>query len=470
MKWTARMAAGAAVAAMAAVAAASLAGCGGEEPGAGTDRLVVCSPHSDEIRAEFSRAFEAWYRRETGRPVAVTWPDPGAGGTYMLKRLQDKFSAGRHDVDIVFGGGMIFARMKQLGMLDPYRLPADALAAIPATAAGQPLYDADFAWYGAAISTFGLIYNKLVIADRGLPEVRDWETMADPRLFGLVGAGDPSRSSSLRKAYDIVLQAYGYEKGMAVLVRMGANARQFSGTSSEIPRDCAKGFLAVGPCIDFYAYRQMHSEGGGNLGFVAPSGLTVVNCDPVGILRHAPNRAVAERFVEFVMRPAGQRLWMLPAGTEGGPAEFTLDRLAALPSVYREAADRGVVIPFNPFEAAAADFYSAEVENTRQTVLADYLRVALVENHAALARAWKTLIAAGLPEDAVRRLTEPLISADEMLRLGRETWRPILVPDDAAAEVRERLTREEEARLRAKSDIETAWSRAFAERYAALGR
>jgi len=456
--------------AAAAVAAAWLAGCGGEEPGAETDRLVIYSVHSDEIRAEFSRAFEAWYREQTGRPVAVTWPDPGAGGTYMLKRLQDKFSAGRYDVDIVFGGGMIFARMKQLGMLEPYRLPEDVLSAIPPTAAGQPLYDKDFAWYGAAISTFGLIYNKQVIADKGLPAVRDWETMADPRLFGLVGAGDPSRSSSLRKAYDIVLQAYGYKKGTAILVRMGANARQFGSTSAEIPRDCAKGFLAVGPCIDFYAYRQMHSEGGGNLGFVAPPGLTVVNCDPVGILKHAPNRAVAERFVEFVMRPAGQRLWMLPAGTPGGPAEFTLDRLAALPGVYREAAQRGVAIPFNPFQAPPADFYSAEVENTRQTVLADYLRVALVENHDALVQAWKTLIDAGLPEDEVQRLTEPLIPADEMMRLGREVWRPILVPDDASAEDRERLTREEEARLRQKSDIETAWSRAFAERYAALAR
>ena len=42
--------------------------------------------------------------------------------------------------------------------------------------------------------------------------------------------------------------------------------------------------------------------------------------------------------------------------------------------------------------------------------------------------------------------------------------------ETVVAEVRDRLTRQEEARLRQKSDIETGWSRAFAERYAALGR
>jgi len=453
------------------VATVCLGGCGGgDQPAADTDALVIYSAHSDEIMAEFTEGFQAWYRRETGRGIDVTWPDPGGGGTFILKRLQDKFHAGRYDVDLAFGGGMIFERMKELGMLEVCRLPEDVLSAIPKTVAGQPLYDPEFHWYGAAISTFGLIYNKTVIRDKGLPEVKDWETMADPRYAGLVGAGDASKSGSVRKAYDIILQAYGYEKGMAILVRMGANAREFSGSSSDIPRNCAKGFLAVGPCIDFYAYRQMRSEGGDVLGFVAPSGLTVVNCDPIAILKNAPHRRAAERFVEFVMRPEGQRLWMLPAGAADGPKRYTLSRLAVLPSVHEEAAAKGSDVPFKPFAAKAADFYDAEKESTRQTVLADYLRVALVENHTALTAAWKALIDAGLPPAKVAELTKPLISEEEMLRLGRETWRPVLIPDDAPAQERARLTREEERRLHAKSDLETQWSKTLSTRYKALAK
>ncbi|MBE3135207.1 MAG: extracellular solute-binding protein [Acidobacteria bacterium] len=462
-----RMAALAAVLAL----AAGTGGCGGGgTPASDTDALVIYSAHSDEIIAEFTGAFKAWYTRETGRDVDVAWPDPGGGGTFILKRLQDKFHAGRYDVDVAYGGGMIFEQMKQLGMLEPYKLPAEVLAAIPPKVAGQPIYDPDFSWYGPAISTFGLIINKTLIADKGLPEVTDWASPADPKYFGLAGAGDPSKSGSLRKAYEIILQAYGYEKGMSILVRTGANAREFASASSDIPRNCAKGFIAAGPCIDFYAYRQMHSEGGKSLGFVAPPGLTVVNCDPVAILKNAPHRRVAERFVEFVMRPEGQRLWMLPAGAPGGPKKFALMRLAVLPSVHEEARALGTDIPFAPFSAPAADFYDAEKENARQTVLADYLRVTLVENHDALRKAWKAVIDAGLPPDRVAELVRPLVSEDEMLRLGREVWQPVVVPDGAPADEQAALKREQERRQRARSDVQTQWSAQARAKYEALAK
>jgi len=453
------------------IAALCLAGCGGgSAPSAGADSLIIYSPHSDEIRYEFGEGFRAWYKAEAGRDVDVKWPDPGGGGSEVLRRLEDKFRSGRYDIDIGFGGGPIYEHMKQLGMLEPYRLPPEALAAIPARVAGQPVYDPDFAWYGAAVSSFGIIYNKPMIAAKGLPQVNDWESMADPKFFGLVGAGDPAKSSTMLKAYEIILEAYGYDRGMAILARLAGNAREFYGSSSDVPRDCAKGFIALGPCIDFYAYRQMRSEGGGDLGFVAPSGLTVITPDPIAILKKAPNRRVAEKFVEFVMRPEGQRLWMLPAGAPGGPRKFTLGRLAILPSVYEEAAARGTVIPFNPFEAKPADFYDPAKESVRQSVLADYMRVVLVENLDAAKKAWKALVDAGLPAGRVAEFSRPLVTEDEMLRLGREVWTGVLVPDGASADERARLTREAEARRRAKSDTLTKWSAAARAKYEALAR
>jgi len=444
-------------------AAGALGGCGGGEPAAGADQLVLFSPHADEIREEFGWAFQAWYKAETGRDVDVKWPDAG-GTTQVLKRLQDKFRAGRYDVDVAFGGGAIFDQMRQLGMLEQYRLPEAVLAAVPKTVAGLPLYDPEFHWYGAAVSTFGLIYNKQIIADRGLPPVKDWEVLGDPKYFGLVGAVDPSKSGTMRKSCDTILQAYGYERGMAVLVRMGANAREFYPTASEVPRNCAAGFIAVGPCIDFYAERQKEGEGGRNLGFLAPPGLTVLNCDPVGIFKNAPHRAVAERFVEFVMRPEGQRLWMLPAGAPGGPRKFALQRMAVLPSVYDLPAVKAAGRT-NPFEFPPATFYDAAAENDRLAILPDYLRVALIENLGPLRKAWQAIIDAGMPEDLVAELVRPEVSADEMRSLGREVWTPVVVPDGASEDEAARLRRDEESRLRRKSDLQTQWSKALRARY-----
>ena len=460
--------------ALGAVLSLALAGCGGgQQPAADTDTLVIYSPHSDEIQQEFTEAFQAWYQREAGRRVEISWPDAGGGGTQILRRLQDKFRARRFDIDLVFGGGPIFGQMKTLGMLEPVRLPPEILAAIPPKAAGQPLYDPDGYWYGAAISTFGLIANQKLIKDKGLPQVQGWETLADPRYFGYVGAGDPAKSVSVLKAYEVILQAYGYERGMAILVRMGANAREFYTSASDIPKNCAQGFIAAGPCIDFYAFRQMQSEGGANLRFVVPPGMTVITCDPVALLKNAPHRAVAEKFIEFVLRPEGQRLWMLPAGAPGGPRKYALQRSAVLPSLYAEAAERppqDAPARMNPFTAPPADFYDAAKENARQTILTDYLRVALVENHGALKKAWRKVMEAGPGAERAAELARPLVSEEEMLRLGREVWTPLLAPEDAPPEKKAELQRQEELRQRCKSDIETQWSETLRQRYEQLAR
>ncbi len=434
------------------------AGCG-RAPEAEGDALVLFSPHSDEIEAEFERAFKAHYRAETGREVTLSWPDAG-GTTQMLRRIQDKFAAGRTDVDVVFGGGPIFERMKQLAFLEPCALSPEVMEGLPETVAGQPLYDPEGHWYGAAISTFGLIFNTKVIADRALPPVESWDVMADRAYHGLVGAGDPTKSGSLRKAYEIILQAYGYERGMGILVRMGANAREFYEGASDIPRACARGFVAVGPCIDFYAQRQKLAEGGEHIGFTSPKGLTVVNCDPIGILRGAPNRAVAERFVAFVMSEAGQRLWMTLPGAPGGPAEHSLERLAVRPALYDETA--AIRYAMNPFTMPPADFFEAEKEHARLAILPDYLYAAIVENHGPLREAWPAV--EGRPE-LEARLVEPLLSEDEMLGLGRTVWTPVVVPDEAAPEAKADAQRREEARRRRQSDLRTEWSETLRARY-----
>ena len=456
---------------LATIVALSLAGCGGgSSPAAGTDTLIIYSPHGDEIREEFTQAFRDWHKAKTGRDVDVSWPDPGGGGTQVLKRLEDKFRAGRFDIDLVFGGGPIFDQMKQRGMLQKTPLPEDVLAAIPPKAAGQPLYDPDGYWYGTAVSTFGLVYNRTLIKDKGLPEVKDWLVLADPKYFGYIGAVDPAKSATALKVYDVILQAYGYERGMAVLVRLGGNAREFYTQAGDVPRNCAQGFIAVGPCIEFYAFRQMRSEGGKNLGFLAPPGLTVVTCDPVAVLKNAPHRELAQEFVEFVLRPEGLRLWMLPAGAPGGPSKYTLGRLSILPGLYQEAEALSAAAQVNPFAVPPADFYDAGKEAARQSILADYLRVTLVENHTALKNAWKAIIDAGLPAERLARLMRPLVSEEEMLRLAGEDWAPILVPEDATPERKAELRRQEEQRQRRKSDLATGWSEEIRRRYEALAK
>lgn len=452
---------------------AALVGCGGHGGSGGSgddgvaggtaDVLVVYSPHSPAIRNEFGRAFAERYLADTGRTVDVRWPDAG-GSSDLLRQVQDKYAAGIRDVDVVFGGGAIHSQLAALGLLEPYRLPDDVLAELPETIAGEPLYDSEFRWYGAAVSSFGLIYNATMIADRGLPSVSQWSDMARPEFFGLVGAVDAAQSGSVRKAYDIILQAYGYEQGMRVLMLMGANARTIGRSSSDVPKDCGQGFIALGACIDFTAARQLAGPGGEQLGFVLPEKLTVTNTDPIGILRGAPHMDAAQRFVRFVMSRQGQMLWCLKQGAEGGPRDETLARKCVVRSIYAERRTDLAAGIEDPFAAPVNAFYDQAKENARIEILPAYLKAMMVTNKRLLTEAWDAVIAAGRPESLVAELTAPLVSEDEMLRLGAEVWAK---PADASMSEADRQ-KEIDRRNRLRSDTELSWNEGFRSRYKAV--
>jgi ABC-type glycerol-3-phosphate transport system substrate-binding protein len=125
---------------------------------------------------------------------------------------------------------------------------------------------------------------------------------------------------------------------MLLIQRIGANARYFTDSAGKVPIDVSMGDAAAGMAIDFYARYQAQVTGGplgeARMAFVTPVGGTSVSCDPVGLLRGAPNREIALRFIEFVLGEDGQRLWTYLPGTPGGPERYALRRLPVRRDFY----------------------------------------------------------------------------------------------------------------------------------------
>lgn len=74
-------------------------------------KLVIVTPHNEQIRSEFEYGFEHWHQRVYGEPVDLVWSVPG--GTSEIRRmliaqwsaaLEQGYQPGG-DADIVFGGG-----------------------------------------------------------------------------------------------------------------------------------------------------------------------------------------------------------------------------------------------------------------------------------------------------------------------------------------------------------------------------
>ena len=389
-----------------------------------TDRLVLISPHPDGVQNEFETAFKSHYSRLTGREIVLEWLDVGGGTSSILRYIKSEFNRapGGIGIDIFFGGGMDpFMELADMGLCSAHRLPDDLLDRLPQKIGGVPLYDPDFRWYGATLAGFGIVYNRAVLKLVNLPVPRTWADLGDPRLFSWVGSGDPRSSGSVHMAYELMLQAYGWERGWEVITTLGANVRNFASGGSQAPKDVAAGEVAYGLSIDFYAWAQVSQVGEEYIGFTMPDNLTIVNPDGVAILKGAPNLTAARKFVEFVMSNAGQKIWFLKKGVSGGPVETALNRFTVLPDLYRRYSDEAAV-SLNPFEWTSDLVYDSEKASARWRVLNDLIGVMLIDSHLQLQNAWKMAIREGITPERVRRLSAVPVSEEACARLGAR-WR-----------------------------------------------
>jgi len=204
-------------------------------------KLILISPHWEGIRVEFGRAFSKWTARRHGYRTELEWLDVG-GTSDAIRYVKSEFtrSPAGIRIDLFFGGGVDpFMRLADAALLDAVELPEGILDRIPHSFAGIEVYDAQRRWFGAALSGFGILYNRRVCRRLGIPFPQTWMDLAKPAYFTWVGSGDPRSSGSVHMAYEIILQAYGWEEGWAVLAGMCGNTRSFSRSASQVPKDTA---------------------------------------------------------------------------------------------------------------------------------------------------------------------------------------------------------------------------------------
>jgi ABC-type Fe3+ transport system substrate-binding protein len=468
--------------------------------------LVIITPHNEAIRQEFGLAFARWYQARTGRTVALDWRLIG-GTSEIARHLEGEYTAAFKNhwvntlgrpwsnavllgfangalppdatapakearaaflasnvgcgIDLFFGGGSYdFIRQAQAG-----RLVSSAVfqshpewfteAVIPPAFAGEPFWDREGRWVGTVLSSFGIIANRDALRRLGVTRPpQAWADLADPRFFGEVALADPTKSGSMAKAFENVIQqqmqrvvaerlagaaqvddftrrsaelaavAEGWCEGLKLIQRIGANARYFTDSAQKVPIDVAAGDCAVGMAIDFFGRQQQEAVrrrgADDRVTYVSPAGGAVASVDPVGLLRGAPHRAVAEAFIEFSLSLDGQKLWNLQPGAPGGPAYFALRRLPVRRDFYTQPGIAAVRSDPDEDPYSAQNRLINQPERTGRLFreMALVIRVMCLDTQPELKRAWKALIAAGMPAEALA-LFQDLTAVDYAAAQGR---------------------------------------------------
>ena len=387
-------------------------------------RVVIITPHNEAIRQEFGRAFAGWHEREHGERADVEWREMG-GTSASLRFVQSEF-AQKPDgigIDLFFGGGLepfLFLADKSLSA--PHTPPSDILGAIPPQVTGVELYAADHRWFGAAVSSFGILQNLRVQERTGLPLVRRWEDLAEPELAGWVAAGDPRNSGTMNVMFESFLQAYGWEKGWEILHRLGGNIREFDRIAAGTARSTTLGQTAYAFAIDFYGFTQVAAIGRTNLTFLLPEDFTAINPDGIALLKGAPNETVARRFIDFTLGEPGQKLWFLPKGHPEGPQRSSIERMSIRPDFYARFAGESN-IQFSPFKLRQSFIYDAALGRDRREVVAALVGALLVDTHDDLKETWRILKERHRHGTVPVEFGQPPITAAEALELARTAWK-----------------------------------------------
>lgn len=410
--------------------------------------LEILTPHNEHIQREFELAF----CKHVGKPLRIRWVKQGTGQLLKVLEAQERsVKGGSFGFDVFFGGGVPDHDMAaERGYLEPADVPEEILNGIPEKIAGVGNYDARRRWIGAALSSYGMLMNLRGLAQQKLPELKTWEDLGDPRMFSWVVIADPRKSSSVRVSYELILQQYGWEKGWTLLMQIAANSRLIADASSAIPNEVATGNVLAGPCIDFYAYARVAQAGKDVLAYVNPAGGSAITPDPISMLRQPPHREMAQRFITFVLSPAGQALWVLAPGEPGGPKENALFRLPVRPDVCEQYADRiSISNPYKEAEAGTFRTVNDELQRSRNVLVSELMGAALVDLHGELKDAWKALIDGGMKPAALQEWTKPPFSEQEGLELAKK----LEAGEREARQITRSWTREFRARYQRVKDL-----------------
>ncbi len=379
------------------------------------DQLTILSPHRKSMQDEFIPKFKEFYQKTYGTEVDVEWLDNG-GTADAVRLLRTRFGKNPQtaNVDIFWGGGTsAFLDLSKDGHLAKSPIPKG----LPATIAGVPMYDKTETWYATAMSSFGIFTNSKVLKLEGLSAPHSWSDLADPKFRGHITLADPRHSGTALTMAMIILQAQGWDKGWATLTRIAANTRAFTQSSSDPIKAVVAGDAAASMAIDFYAQPKVDELGKDNLSFTLPTDETVLDPDPIGVIKGAPHAKVAERFVAYLLSDDAQKLLVLPKGSPGGPRLATLGRMAVTQSAY--AATEGKrVFTFNPFKVKK--FVSLDPAKTvkLEHILGDLLGATQVDLQRDLAAAWTVASTKPIKVENVDALTKAPMSEQELLKLA----------------------------------------------------
>jgi iron(III) transport system substrate-binding protein len=269
------------------------------------------------VQEEWCRAMTSAFERETGIKVAMT--RKSSGELYA----QVKAEAANPRGDVWWGGtGDPHLQAAEEGLSQEYESPMNKDLQDWAIKQWQSSGKKTIGVYAGAL---GYGYNTKQLASKGIPELKCWSDLLNPKLRDEVQVADPNSSGTSYTMLATMVQLLGEDKGFQYLKDLHKNINQYTKSGAAPAKATALGETTVG--IVFQHDMVTMVVDGAPIKVVAPCEGTGYEIGSMTIIKGARNLDNAKKWYDWALTPAAQAL----GATQGKSYQVPSNKNAPVP-------------------------------------------------------------------------------------------------------------------------------------------
>jgi iron(III) transport system substrate-binding protein len=255
--------------------------------------VVYCTPQE-----EWCRPMVAAFEKATGIKVLMT--RKSSGEFYA----QVKAEAANPRGDIWWGGtGDPHLQAAEEGLTEAYKSPRMSELQDWAVRQWEQSKNRTVGVYAGAL---GFSYNIEQAKKKGIPELKCWKDLLDPKLKDEIQVANPNSSGTSYTMLATLVQLMGEDKAFDYLKALHKNVNQYTKSGAAPARAAATGESIVG--ITFLHDAVTQAVNGAPVKIVAPCEGTGYEIGSMSIIKGAKNLENAKKWYDWALTPEAQNI------------------------------------------------------------------------------------------------------------------------------------------------------------------
>lgn len=259
------------------------------EPGSRTLR-IYSSLDPSETKIYFNE-----YEKLSG--VKIQWVRMSSGAVFARLSAEKSNPA----MGLWFGGSSTdFISAAEEGLLDSYRPNVDFELSPQA-------HDPQWQWTGFYFGAIGFASNIERLKRIGADAPQSWNDLLKPDFKGEIGMAYPYTSGTSYTVLSTIIQMMGEEKGFDYIKKLDANIHHYNKSGSSCVTQVGLGEIAVGIAFSHDILKKGPSRGY-PVQLTFPQEGTGYEIGGMALVKNGPDRAEAEKFMDWVLSKEAQDL------------------------------------------------------------------------------------------------------------------------------------------------------------------